>query len=297
MVRRGTYSIVARDPESGALGVAVQSHWFSVGSVVAWARAGVGAVAVQSIPDAAQGTRLLDLLDEGARPDQAIDALLATDEAGAYRQTAAVDAGGRVAVHTGGACIPDAGHATGDGWACQANMMASAEVWPAMAERYVAAEGRPFPERLLAALQAAEASGGDVRGSQSAVLLVVPGERGEAWRRSVDLRVDDHPDPVGELARLLVLHRAYALAEEADGLVAEGRLAEAGQRYEAAAELAPHSDELLFWAGLARFAEGDRDAGLSQVRRAVDANPGWLELLPRLTPEVAPSAAAVLEAL
>ena len=297
MVRRGTYSIVARDPESGALGVAVQSHWFSVGSVVAWARAGVGAVAVQSIPDAAQGTRLLDLLEEGARPDQAVDALLATDDAGAYRQTAAVDAEGRVAVHTGDACIPDAGHTTGDGWACQANMMASAEVWPAMAEAYVAAEGRPFPERLLAALQGAEAAGGDVRGSQSAVLLVVPGERGEAWRRSVDLRVEDHPDPVGELSRLLVLHRAYALAEEADGLVAEGRMAEAGQRYEAAAELAPQSDELLFWAGLARFEEGDREGGLDQVRRAVDVNPGWLELLPRLTPEVAPSAAAVLEAL
>ena len=297
MVRRGTYSIVARDPESGALGVAVQSHWFSVGSVVAWARAGVGAVAVQSIPDAAQGTRLLDLLEEGARPDQALDALLATDEAGAYRQTAAVDAEGRVAVHTGDACIPDAGHTTGDGWACQANMMASAEVWPAMAEAHVVARDRPFPERLLAALQAAEAAGGDVRGSQSAVLLVVPGERGETWRRTVDLRVDDHPDPVGELARLLVLHRAYALAEEADGLVAEGRLAEAGQRYEAAAELAPQSDELLFWAGLARFAEGDRDGGVAQVRRAVDVNPGWLELLPRLTPEVAPSAAAVLEAL
>ena len=297
MVRRGTYSIVARDPESGALGVAVQSHWFSVGSVVAWARAGVGAVAVQSIPDAVQGTRLLDLLEEGARPDQAIDALLATDEAGAYRQTAAVDAQGRVAVHTGDACIPDAGHTTGDGWACQANMMASAEVWPAMAEGYAAAQDRPFPERLLAALQAAEAAGGDVRGSQSAVLLVVPAERGEAWRRSVDLRVEDHPDPIAELARLLVLHRAYALAEEADGLVAEGRIDEAGERYAAAAELAPRSDELLFWAGLARVQSGDREGGLEQVRRAVDANPGWLELLPRLSPEVAPSAATVLEAL
>ena len=297
MVRRGTYSIVARDPETGALGVAVQSHWFSVGSVVTWARAGVGAVAVQSIPDAAQGSRLLDLLEEGARPDQAIDALLAIDEAAAYRQTAAVDAQGRVAAHTGEGCIADAGHTSGDGWSCQANMMAGAEVWPAMAEAYAAAAGRRLAERLLTALQGAEAAGGDVRGSQSAALLVVPAERGETWRRTVDLRVEDHPDPVGELGRLLVLHRAYALAEEADALVAEGRVAEAGERYEAAAELAPHSDELLFWSGLATVQGGDLEGGLEQVRRAVAVNPGWLELLPRLSPEVAPSAATVLDAL
>jgi uncharacterized Ntn-hydrolase superfamily protein len=193
--------------------------------------------------------------------------------------------------------MADAGHTTGDAWAVQANMMANAEVWPAMAEAYVAAEGRPLAERLLAALEAAEASGGDVRGSQSAVILVVPAEGGEPWRRIVDLRVEDHADPVGELGRLLTLHRAYALAEEADTLMAEGRLDEAGERYEAAAKLAPHSDELLFWSGLARAQAGDLEAGLDQVRRAIAVNPGWLELLPRLTPDVAPAAAEVLERL
>jgi uncharacterized Ntn-hydrolase superfamily protein len=193
--------------------------------------------------------------------------------------------------------MADAGHTTGDGWSVQANMMANAEVWPAMAEAYVAAEGRPLAERLLAALEAAEASGGDVRGSQSAVILVVPAERAESWRRTVDLRVEDHPDPVGEMRRLLTLHRAYALAEEADALMAEGRHDEAGERYEAAAELAPQSDELLFWSGLARAQAGDLEAGLDQVRRAIAVNPGWLELLPRLTPDIAPAAGAVLERL
>jgi uncharacterized Ntn-hydrolase superfamily protein len=294
-VRRGTYSIVARDAGTGEMGVAVQSHWFSVGSVVGWGRAGVGVVATQSIPDPAHGTRLLDALEAGASPDEALAGVLEGDEVTDYRQTAVVDAQGRVAVHSGPACIPDAGTTSGDGWSCQANMMASAEVWPAMAEGFAAADG-PLPERLVAALRAAEAAGGDVRGRQSAALLVVPAD-GDAWTRSVDLRVEDHGDPVGELGRLLVLHRAYALAGEADELTGAGRHDEAGVLYERAAALVPGNGELVFWSGLSRAGAGDLAAGVEQVRRAFALNPNLPGLLERLGPDVAPAAPAVRDAL
>src|SRR5829696_2679014 len=146
-----TYSLVARGPVTGELGVAVQSHWFGVGSVVPFVRPGIGAVATQSVPDPAQGATILDALAQGAAPDAAIDAVLVGDEGAAYRQIGVVDAAGRVATHTGDGCMADAGHTSGDGWSAQANMMASAEVWPAMAEAFVAADG-PLAERLLAGL-------------------------------------------------------------------------------------------------------------------------------------------------
>jgi len=282
-----TYSIVARDPVTGELGIAVQSHWFSVGSAVPWVRADVGVVATQSIPDPAHGTRLLDHLEAGAAPDEALAAILDGDEAAAYRQTAILDAQGRVAVHTGEGCIADAGHTTGDGWACQANMMASAGVWPAMAEAYAAAGGA-LADRLLAALRAAEAAGGDVRGRQSAAMLVAGG---------FALRVEDHPDPVEELARLVVLQRAYALATEGDELTGVGDHAAAGERYEEAMRLAPHSDELVFWAGLAAAQAGDLDAGVERVRRAIAMNARNARLLERLGEDVAPAVARVRRSL
>src|SRR3954462_4117339 len=162
-LRTGTYSIVARDPESGEVGVAVQSHWFSVGSVVSWARAGVGAVATQSIADPAYGPNALDLLEQGVSPQDALDRLKGEDEREAFRQVAVVDALGRVATHTGSSCIAYAGHESGDGFSVQANMMASTEVWPAMARAFDASSG-PLARRLIAALRAAEGAGGDVRG-------------------------------------------------------------------------------------------------------------------------------------
>lgn len=285
-----TYSVLARDPASGALGVAVQSHWFSVGSVVTHGRAGVGAVATQSVPDPSHGPRILDLLAGGAAPDAALDAVLNGDEGAAMRQSAVIDARGRVAVHTGQGCIADAGHTIGDGWSCQANMMASAEVWPAMAEAFVAGAELPLAERMVATLDAAEAAGGDVRGRQSAALLVVgPG--------AFELRVEDHADPLGELRRLLVLHRAYAAAGDGDELTAEGRLDEAGAKYEEAAGLAPESDELLFWAGMAAAQRGDLGRGVERVRAAIERNPRMRGLLDRLTADVAPAAGAVRAAL
>jgi uncharacterized Ntn-hydrolase superfamily protein len=291
VARHGTYSIVARDPDTLELGVAVQSHWFSVGSVVPFARAGVGAVAVQSVPDPETGPAVLAALAAGETARDALRRAVAGTDAG-MRQVGIVDALGRTAAWTGSGCIRHAGDADGAGFSAQANMMRSAGVPEAMAEGFTAATGT-LAERLLAALQAAEAAGGDVRGRQSAALLVVPGDVAPAHARTVDLRVEDHDDPVGELGRLLVLHRAYALAGEADELVAHGRAREAGPLYRRAAELAPESDELLFWAGLA----GGVPDGVPLVLRAIERNPGWQELLARLPPEVAPTAKAIREAI
>jgi uncharacterized Ntn-hydrolase superfamily protein len=295
VIRRGTYSIVARDPGTGALGVAVQSHWFSVGSIVAWARAGVGAVATQSIAEAAHGPRLLDRLAADEAPAAALAAELSADELARFRQVAVVDSAGRVAVHSGDACMPHAGDRRGEGFSVQANLMASPRVWPAMAETFEAAEG-PLARRLLAALDAADAAGGDVRGRQSAALLVVPAE-GEPWRRSVELRVEDAVDPLAELRRLLDLHDAYELADRADALAGEGRHRDAGELYVRAAEAAPANVELSFWAGLGIAAGGDLARGAERVRAALDAHDGWRALLARLDPEIAPAVNEVRGAL
>jgi uncharacterized Ntn-hydrolase superfamily protein len=295
MVRRGTYSIVARDDDTGELGAAVQSHWFSVGSIVTWARPGVGAVATQSIAEPSYGPRLLDALAGGTEPATALTRLLADDGAAAYRQVAVIGPSGPPATHTGAGCIAFAGHAIGDDFSVQANMMASEDVWPDMARAFTHTTG-PLARRMLAALRAAEAAGGDARGKQSSALIVVPAE-GEPWRATVDLRVEDHPEPLDELERLLVLHDAYALATRGDDLTGEGRHADAGEAYRAAATLAPDNHELLFWAGLAEFGHGDRDIGLDQIRRAIAVQPGWRELLGRLSPDVAPDAAAAAAAL
>jgi uncharacterized Ntn-hydrolase superfamily protein len=294
-MRHGTYSIVARDPASGELGAAVQSHWFSVGSLCVWARPGVGAVATQSVVEPAHGPNALDRLSAGDRAAEALAHVLGTDELADARQVGVVDADGGVAVHTGSDCIAEAGHATGVDYTCQANMMARDTVPRAMAQAFELARGT-LAERMMAALDAAETQGGDVRGRQSAAMVVV-GARGEPWRKRIDLRVEDHEHPLHELHRLLHLHRAYGLADEADQLLVAGDADGAGDRYEQAQRLAPQSDELLFWAGLARAHAGDLDAGVDAVRRAAAINPGWLTLLERLSPDFAPAAEAVRAAL
>jgi uncharacterized Ntn-hydrolase superfamily protein len=293
-MRRGTYSIVARDPSSGELGVAVQSHWFSVGSVVSWARPGVGAVATQSVAEVAHGPNALERMAAGLDAGSAIAAVLADDAQAAYRQLGAVDAEGGAAAHTGEGCIPHAGEVVGEGFACQANMMASETVPAAMAGAYRAAEG-DLAARMLAALLAAEGEGGDVRGRQSAALLVVPAT-GEPWRARFDVRVEDHRDPLDELQRLLRLARAYEMAGEADELVAAGEHGRATELYATAAELAPEADELTFWAGLGVAAQ-DLERGVELVRQAAAAKPSWLTLLDRLPEDLAPTAPAVRDAL
>ena len=295
MIRRGTYSIVACDPDTGAVGVAVQSHWFAVGPLVPWVRAGVGAVATQSIVEPAYGPRLLDRLEAGRAPQEALDELVAADEQERFRQVAVIDTRGRVAVHTGANCIQYAGHDTGPAFSAQANMMSSPQVWPAMAQAFERASG-PLARRLAAAMHAAEAQGGDARGKQSCAILVTPAE-GEPWRTAVDLRVDDHPEPLAELDRLLDLHDAYDLASQGDELSGAGRHEEAGDRYERASLLAPDNHELLFWAGLAAGQSGDMPTALQRVRAAIEMQPGWRELLDRLEPDIAPGSAAVREAL
>jgi uncharacterized Ntn-hydrolase superfamily protein len=295
MPRWGTYSIVARDPRSGELGVAVQSHWFAVGPIVPWVRPGVGAVATQSIAEPAYGPRALDSLAAGARARQALDELVADDELARFRQVAVVDAHGNAAAYTGEGCIAHAGHQEGHEFSAQANMMGSPEVWPAMAHAFEAATGS-LARRLVAALHAAEARGGDARGRQSCALVVAPAQ-GEPWRRTVDLRVDDHPEPLAELDRLLDLSDAYAMATEGDELVGQGRHEEAGERYRNASALAPGNHELLFWAGLAAAQSGDLPTALERVREAIRLQPGWRELLGRLDAEIAPGAPAVRAAL
>jgi uncharacterized Ntn-hydrolase superfamily protein len=275
--------------------VAVQSHWFAVGSVVTWARAGVGAVATQAIAEVAHGPRIVDLLERGLDAERALADSLAADPGAATRQVGVIDRQGRAAAHTGSSCIPFAGQALSDGVACQANMMGSEHVWPAMLDAYQSAEGS-LARRLLVALDAGEAAGGDIRGRQSAAMLVVPPE-GEPWRTLVSLRVDDDPEPLAELRRLLDLHEAYDVAERADSLVGEGRHGDAAALYCRASELAPESRELRFWAGLGVAQAGELDAGVELVRAVIAEDPAWAELLSRLEPEIAPSAAAVLATL
>jgi uncharacterized Ntn-hydrolase superfamily protein len=290
-----TYSIVARDPVTRELGVAVQSHWFSVGPLVPWAAPGIGAVATQANVEVAHGPHGLALLRDGMIPRDALERLLRDDPGAAVRQVAIVDARGRVAAHTGRSCIREAGHVTGHGVACQANMMASPEVWPAMLKAYETTGGM-LTDRLLAALEAAEAAGGDIRGRQSAAILVVPAE-GEDWESRISLRVEDDPEPLAELRRLTRLRRAYDLAGEADALTGEGRHHDAAWLYVQASELAPGNHELLFWAGLGAAESGDLETAVARVREAIAIQPGWATLLEKLPADVAPSAAAVLDAL
>jgi uncharacterized Ntn-hydrolase superfamily protein len=290
-----TYSIVARDPATGELGVAVQSHWFSVGPIVPWARPGVGAVATQANVAVAYGPRALDALERGEAPAAALARLVAEDPQGASRQVAILGADGAVAAHTGAACMRYAGDIQGDGVSCQANIMASAAVWPAMLEAFADADGT-LTRRLLTALFAAEGAGGDLRGRQSAAVLVVPGA-GEPWETVTSLRVEDHPEPLVELERLVRLSEAYRLASRGDECLAAGRFDEAGRFFLEAVAVAPESDELRFWAGLGAAQTGDMDTALDHVRAAIAVNPGWRDLLARLTPDVAPAAPAVLERL
>ena len=278
-----TYSIVARDSATGELGVAVQSHWFSVGSVVPWAASGVGAVATQSFVEASYGPKGLAAMRAGASATEALRQLVAADPAADVRQVAFVDSRGRVAAHTGERCIPGAGHRTGKGYSVQANIMLTDDVPDAMARAYETATG-PLAERLLASLEAAQRAGGDARGRQSAALLVVRDEPSERpWAdRLIDLRVEDHPRPLAELSRLLRLHRAYELMNEGDEGVAEGEMALALERYAAAEALVPDNDEFVFWHAVTLVANERVEEALPLFRRAFRMNPLWLELVPRL---------------
>ena len=277
-----TYSIVARDKETGELGVAVQSHYFQVG-IVTWAEAGVGAVATQSMVNISFGPLGLDYMRAGYGAEQALKALLAGDSEPQTRQVSLVDAHGNVATHTGSKCIPAAGHRTGDGFSCQANLMEKDTVWDAMSEAYAQSNG-PLAERMLAALDAAEAEGGDIRGKQSAAMLVVSGKpAGRSWEdRLIELRVEDAPDPLQELRRLLRVKRAYLAMNDADQASESGDLAAAATKLQEAITLAPEMVEIQFWGGLSMAQQGMVDAGCRLMQTAVEKDRRWIELLQRL---------------
>ena len=264
--------------------MAVQSHFFSVGSVVSWAEPGVGAVATQSLVEPAFGPNGLELMREGRSAPAALQQLIESDTGEAVRQVALVDRGGRVAVHTGIRCIAHAGHALGEQVSAQANMMEGDTVPRAMIRAYSESSGRPLPERMLAALEAAEGEGGDIRGRQSAAMVVVTGRAtgNPTQDRPVDLRVDDHRDPVGELRRLLGLQRAYAHASAGDDLAGAGDLEGALVEYESAHRAEPDNLELAFWYGLALAGNGREEEAIRVLRRPFQAHPGWVELMKRL---------------
>lgn len=278
-----TFSIVARDPVSGEMGVAVQSHWFSTGSIVTWAEPGVGAVATQSMVEVSYGPLGLAGLREHKDPQLVLSELLKKDENSAVRQVAMVDAVGRVAAHTGARCIAEAGHHTGHQYSVQANMMLKNTVWPAMARAFEDSAG-PLPERLIAALDAAQAEGGDIRGKQSAALLVVSGKASsEPWKGIlVDLRVEDHPEPLHELRRLLQVQRAYEYMNQGDDLLSQGKVDEAFEAYKEGAHLAPHIEELPFWQAVTLLETGREKEALPILEKIFKADPNWLLLLKRL---------------
>lgn len=278
-----TYSIVARDPVTGDLGVAVQSHWFSVGTAVPWAEAGVGAVATQSFVDPRYGRNGLEMMRSGYRAADALQGLLVADGDREVRQVAMVDASGRVAAHTGRRCIQAAGHEIGEQFSVQANLMDKATVWPAMARAYREAKG-DLADRMLAALRAAEAEGGDLRGKQSAALIVVKAaSTGRPWEdRVFDLRVEDHPAPVEELTRLLRLRRAYLLMDQGDAFVTAWKWTEARAAYEGAARIAPQIAEMPFWHAVALVNAGQLEAALPIFKNVFSQDPRWRTLVPRL---------------
>ena len=281
-----TYSIVARDSTTGQLGVAVQSHWFSVGPIVPWVEPGVGAVATQSLVDPAYGPLGLDLMQMGKSAPTALRTLLAADESAEIRQVAMVDANGNVAAHTGNRAIYAAGHQTGAQYSVQANLMEKPTVWPAMAKAYENSTG-DLAERLLAALEAAEAEGGDIRGRQSAAILIAGSKNtGKPWAdRLFDLRVEDHSDPVAELRRLVTLQRAYLKLNEGDDWIGKGDIEKALAAYREATEIVPDkatNGEAAFWVGVT-LADTDRtEEAIPYLVRAYKQDKHWAELLPRL---------------
>ena len=278
-----TYSIVAQDQATGQLGVAVQSHWFSVGSVVLWAEPGIGAVATQSFAEPGYGPLGLQLMRSGKTAQQALAGLVSADSNAESRQVGMVDGQDNVANFTGANAIAESCELAGDGFTVQANLMWKPSVCDAMAAAYGSAPG-DLGQRLMAALDAAEATGGDVRGKQSAALLVVSGDSSQPpWAgRVYDLRVEDHPQPLSELRRLLVLNRAYNLMNEGDEHMVGGHIDLAEKAYSAAAALAPGSHEMVFWHAVTLAGAGQIERALPLFAQAFAAWPRWREVIPRL---------------
>jgi uncharacterized Ntn-hydrolase superfamily protein len=269
-----TYSIVARDPATSRFGVAVQSCWPFVGVGCPWVESGVGAVVTQSFTEVAHGPNGLARLRSGAAASEVLADLIAGDEERDVRQVGIVDAAGRAAAFTGGRCVQAAGHATADGVSAQANMMERPTVWPAMIAAWTASRAG-FAERLLAALRAAEAEGGDLRGRQSAAIVISGTPGAPAWERDVDIRVDDHPAPLDELERLLNVHLGYEALEQAERLGAAGDGPGAAAASAEAARLAPGDPQIAVWTAIGMASMGHLAEARQLLADATKTNPRW----------------------
>ena len=278
-----TFSIVARDPHNGQLGVAVQSHWFAVGALCPWAEAGVGSIATQSLVDPSYGALGLNLLRTGQSAEETLAELLGKDNNRENRQVAIIDSTGLVATHTGKNCIAEAGHVYGTGYSVQANMMKNPTVWSAMAKAFENSTGN-LADRLMAVLLAAQYEGGDIRGKQSAAMLIVDDKKTDKpWEHVLfNIRVDDHPEPLIELQRLLNIQRAYHLMNEGDELLGKKDFGAAMLKYQAAEKFAPNIDEIPFWVAVTLADSGDLEKALPIFARVFKINPDWAETVKRL---------------
>jgi uncharacterized Ntn-hydrolase superfamily protein len=267
------------------MGVAVQSHWFSVGSIVTWGEAGVGVVATQSFVNPAFGPDGLALLKAGKSPREAVDELIKKDEGRDVRQLAILDSKGRVATWTGKKCIQEAGHITGSNFSVQANMMLNNKVWGAMNEAFTKAKGN-LAERMMAALEAAQNVGGDIRGKQSAAMLVVRAKStGKVWEdRLVDLRVEDSTEPLKELRRLINVHAAYGHMNNGDLAVEKNDMAKAMQEYSSAMKMFPQNLEMKYWTAITLANKGKLDEALPMLREIFKKDKNWKTLTERLVP-------------
>ncbi|MBM4170478.1 MAG: DUF1028 domain-containing protein [Ignavibacteria bacterium] len=280
-----TYSIVAYDKDTGDMGVAVQSHWYSVGTIVSWGEAGVGVIATQSFVNVSFGPRGLELLKKGFSAQQAVDELIKSDEGREFRQLAVLDAKGSAASFTGVKCIQPAGNIVGENFSVQANLMLNDKVWPAMAEAFENSNG-PLAERMLIALEAAEEAGGDIRGKQSAALLVVRGKStGNVWEdRLVELRVDDANEPLIELRRLLKVHRAYEHMNKGDIAVEKNDMITAMNEYTAAMKMFPDNLEMKYWTAVTLANNNRLNEALPMFKEIFSKDSKWKLLTPRLIP-------------
>lgn len=279
-----TFSIVARDPQTGEMAVGVQSHWFSVGTSVSWAEAGVGAIATQSFTNKSFGIRGLKLLKEGKTAQEALTILLSDDPGKEVRQVAIVDHNGNVAVHTGSGCVQFAGDIKGDQYSVQSNMMLTDKVPGAMSKAFEASKGKTLAERVMAALKAAQAVGGDIRGKQSAAILVVPAKsNNEPWNeRTVDLRVDDSNEPLVELERLLKVHEAYEFMNKGDLAVEKNDMTNAMKLYGAAMKMFPDNLEMQYWTAVTLANNKEVAKALPMFKKVFSQNSNWKEMTKRL---------------
>ena len=281
-----TFSIVARDPVTGEMGVAVQSHWFSVGSIVSWGEAGVEVVATQSFVNPSFGIRGLELLKAGKSPQEAVDELIANDEGRDVRQLAILDSKGKSASYTGKNCIQDAGNIARENYSVQANMMLTDKVWSAMSESFETSNSLniPLAERMIAALEAGQNAGGDIRGKQSACILIVKGETtGKVWEdRSIDLRVEDNPEPIAELKRLLKVYRAYEHMNKGDLEVEKNNMESAMKEYSEAEEMFPDNLEMKYWHAITLMNNGNSTEALPILKEVFSKDPNWKTLTERL---------------